>query len=124
MKRLQGCIRPFAAIAALFVITTLSRSQEPFDWEKYDYAHKLIPAKGLDKLDLDTLGFIRGIIFGKHGRIFKSSLIQEYLDDTDWYKRKKTFKNSELNDVERRNLDIVREEEAHEHSEVQPGDLR
>jgi len=77
--------------------------------------------KGIDALDL---GQLRGIVFGRHGRIFKEDFIDIYLRKQSWYKPRKDFSNSELNQTERDNLDIIREAEAKQHTGVQIGDLR
>src|SRR5205085_10995597 len=63
-------------------------------------------------------------VFGKHGRIFKDVEIKRYLDSRDWYKADADFKNSSLNDRDRRNLDVIRLAEAQKHDTVQPGDMR
>jgi hypothetical protein len=93
-------------------------------WQTYDYQHKQIDEKELASVNSIQLEYIRGYIFGRHGRIFKEEHIQSNLDGLKWYKRNPKFSNSMLNDMERRNLDLVRGEEAKSHSELQPGDLR
>jgi hypothetical protein len=70
------------------------------------------------------LKLLRGIIFGRHGRVFKDSEIKSYLDEQPWYKANPDFKNSMLNDMERRNLDLIRIAEASKHETIQPGDMR
>jgi hypothetical protein len=67
---------------------------------------------------------LRGIIFGRHGRVFKDNEIKVYLEEQSWYKPNPDFKNSMLNDVERRNLDVIRIAEASKHETIQPGDMR
>jgi len=67
---------------------------------------------------------LRGIIFGRHGRVFKDYDIKSYLEEQPWYKSNPDFNNSMLNDVERRNLDVIRIAEASKHDTIQPGDMR
>jgi hypothetical protein len=55
----------------------------------------------IQSLPLDDLKFIRGIIFGKHGRVFKDSEIKYFLESKSWYKANPDFSNSMLNDTER-----------------------
>jgi hypothetical protein len=70
------------------------------------------------------LKLVRGIVFGKHGRIFKDPDIKRYLQSRDWYKPDAEFKNSSLNDTEQENLDVIRLTEAAQHETVEPGDMR
>ncbi len=93
-------------------------------WEKFDFATGSVTLEQLKELNLDDLKFMRGLVFGHHGRIFKDAYIQSYLKERSWYKPNPAFQNSLLNDVERRNLDVIREAEAAQHDNIQPGDLR
>lgn len=93
-------------------------------WETFDFAAKKLTAAQIKNLDLDELGRLRGIVFGKHGRVFKEKSIQEYLEKRAWYKPNSRFRNAELNATERQNLDLIRLAEAGKHDFVQPGDLR
>jgi hypothetical protein len=93
-------------------------------WEKFDFASSSVTLEQLKELNLEDLKFMRGLVFGRHGRIFKDAYIQSYLKERSWYKPNTGFQNSMLNDVERRNLDVIREAEAAQHDNIQPGDLR
>lgn len=93
-------------------------------WAEIDYSTKLLSDKELKPLSVHRLALVRGIIFGKHGRVFKEDEIQQYLWSTKWYKDDNSFSNAQLNDTERANLDKVRLAEAAKHKHVQPGDLR
>lgn len=94
----------------------------------FPYSKKLLTRQELiDMDDADPryrLTAIRATIFGRHGRVFRDPEIMEYLRVTDWYKPNPKFSNSMLNDIERANLDLVREREAALHSRLLPGDLR
>jgi len=56
--------------------------------------------------------------------VFRNDNIQTWLEQQPWYRPDPAFRNSSLNDVERENLDLIREEEARRHDHIQPGDLR
>lgn len=98
------------------------------DWDKVDFTRKKITTAQLDKLTsdgyVDELALLRGVVFGKRGRIFKERSIQDFLDKQTWYKPKATFTNAVLTKMESNNLDQIRLTEAERHSSVQPGDLR
>lgn len=70
------------------------------------------------------LGLLRGIVFGRHGRVFREPYIQAYLDKQPWYKRNPKFTNAVLSPLERENLDTIRGAESESHHRVEPGDLR
>jgi len=93
-------------------------------WENFDYGSRNISAKDLSALTLYDLKLVRGVVFGKHGRVFKDPDIKRYLQSRTWYKPDTEFKNSALNDTERDNLDVIRLTEAAQHETVEPGDMR
>jgi hypothetical protein len=93
-------------------------------WENFDFTQTALKSADLSKLPLQDLKLMRGIIFGRHGRVFKDADIQFYLKDKTWFHPNPEFNNSMLNDVERRNLDLIRDGEAGKHDFVQPGDMR
>ncbi|HJQ23683.1 MAG TPA: YARHG domain-containing protein [Blastocatellia bacterium] len=93
-------------------------------WEKVDFAKQVVQPAEIQRLPLDSLRLLRGIIFGRHGRIFKEQDIQDYLNSRDWYQPNDQFRNAMLNQTERKNLDIIRLAEAAKHKQVEPGDLR
>lgn len=97
-------------------------------WDKVDFTKRKITKAQLDKLNFDNgvdeLALLRGVVFGKRGRIFKERSIQDYLEKQAWYKPKTTFTNAVLTKMERDNLDEIRLTEAERHTAVQPGDLR
>lgn len=100
--------------------------QKGFD--KIDYTKTKITKAQLGKLKSDgavsELALLRGVVFGKRGRIFKEKNIQSFLEKQAWYKPKPNFSNAVLNAVERDNLDLIRLAEAERHEIVEPGDLR
>ena len=93
-------------------------------WEAFNFAKNSVTPADIKPLTIDDLKLVRGIVFGKHGRIFKDPDIRRYLESRDWYKANPDFSNSSLNDTERANLDVIRIAEAEQHETVQPGDMR
>jgi hypothetical protein len=93
-------------------------------WEEFDFAKTQIKPGDIKELGLEDLKLLRGLIFGRHGRVFKDPAIRLYLQARPWYKANPEFKNSMLNEIERKNLDLIREAEASQHDFVQPGDMR
>jgi hypothetical protein len=74
--------------------------------------------------EVDDLALLRGVVFGKRGRIFKERSIQDYLEKQAWYKPNRMFSNAMLKPLERANLDLIRLAEAEKHPFVEPGDMR
>ncbi len=108
----------FAAIPA-------AAQQDPMDALKaLDFGKNALKQTQIQKLSPEDLKLLRGIIFGRHGRVFKDNDIKAYLEEQTWYKPNPDFTNSMLNDVERRNLDLIRIAEAAAHEFIQPGDMR
>jgi hypothetical protein len=93
-------------------------------WETFDFAGRSVTPASLSALTLDDLKLVRGIVFGKHGRVFKDFDIRRYLESRSWFKPNPNFQNSALNNTERKNLDVIRDAEAQKHETVQPGDMR
>jgi YARHG domain len=116
----------FAIIATLLALTSLTaRAQDPMDaWKEFDFSKTSIKQAQIQSLALEDLKLMRGLVFGRHGRIFKDAEIKSYLEAQDWFKPNPDFKNSLLNDVERKNLDLIRIAEAAKHQTIQPGDMR
>src|SRR5215211_3563996 len=77
-----------------------------------DFSKSSLKQAQIQKLGMYELKLLRGIIFGRHGRVFKDSEIKVYLEEQPWYKPDPEFKNSMLNNMERRNLDLIRIAEA------------
>jgi hypothetical protein len=93
-------------------------------WENFDFATRRVELAELKNLSLDDLKFLRGIVFGRHGRIFKDAEIESFLKERPWYKPDPDFQNSRLTATERMNLDVIRQAEAALHENIEPGDLR
>jgi len=111
-------------VAVILVAGPVAHAQDMGRWKNFDFSKSLLRPTDVTSLQLDQLELLRGIVFGRHGRIFKDAEIRLYLEAQDWYKPNADFKNSLLNDKERRNLDLIRIAEASKHATVQPGDMR
>ena len=111
-------------LIALSSFTVLAQ-QDPVDGLKaLDFSKTSLKQVQLQKLSPEDLKLLRGIVFGRHGRVFKDNDIKVYLEEQSWYKPNPDFNNSMLNDIERRNLDLIRIAEAAKHETIQPGDMR
>jgi len=112
----------------VFVSASVAHAQDEYatvkDWENFNFTRKTIVPADIAALSIDDLKLVRGIVFGKHGRVFKDADIRRYLESRSWYKANANFQNSALNDTERANLDVIRLAEARKHDTVQPGDMR
>ncbi|HTK38294.1 MAG TPA: YARHG domain-containing protein [Pyrinomonadaceae bacterium] len=96
-------------------------------FDKFDFAKTRLTKARIANLKedaVDDFALLRGVIFGKRGRIFKERSIQEYLDKQAWYKPNKNFTNAVLSKTERLNLDFIRLTEADKHPTIEPGDMR
>src|SRR4026207_1019233 len=96
----------------LFVLLSFmsitAAAQDTMDTLKgLDFSKTSIKQAQAHQLAMEDLKLLRGIIFGRHGRVFKDNEIKLYLEEQSWYKPNSDFKNSMLNDVERRNLDVI-----------------
>jgi len=89
-----------------------------------DFSKTSLKQGQVQNLYPEDLKLLRGIIFGRHGRVFKDNDIKVYLEEQSWYKPNPEFKNSMLNAIERQNLDVIRIAEASKHETIQPGDMR
>lgn len=112
---------PLILAGALSVVHAQDSMQR---WQNFDFAKKSLKSADIANVPLEDLKLMRGIVFGRHGRVFKDAEIRIYLEAQDWYKANPDFQNSILNEAENRNLDLIRDAEASKHQTVQPGDMR
>lgn len=111
--------------AVLVIATSSAHAQDSMQrWQSFDFSKSALKVADVTSLPLEDLKLLRGIVFGRHGRIFKDAEIRLYLEAQGWFKADPNFNNSMLNDLERRNLDVIRVAEASKHATVQPGDMR
>lgn len=108
--------------------TEIWKSFNKENWHRFDFAKRRLTRVRLNRFQGDEaahkLELLRGVVFGKRGRVFRERSIQDYLDKQSWYKPNKNFSNSNLTETERTNLDLIRLAEAARHSFVEPGDMR
>jgi len=119
--------KSFVLFVTLLVLScgTVLAQQDPMESLKtIDFSKTSLKQAQVQKLSPEDLKLLRGIVFGRHGRVFKDGDIKSYLEEQSWYKPNPDFKNSMLNDIERRNLDLIRIAEAAKHDTIQPGDMR
>jgi hypothetical protein len=119
--------RSVAALALVLLVAGACAAQDSDAFKKIeavDFSKQKVTRDDLKDLELFDLSLLRGVIFGRHGRVFKERDIQAYLKDQPWYKPDPNFSNSALSDNERANLDLIRELEADKHDQIEPGDLR
>lgn len=113
------------ALGVLLFVGVSAHSQENLTpWENFEFAKTEIKPSQIQNLQLEDLKLLRGLVFGRHGRIFKDAAIKYFLESKSWYQPNSEFKNSMLNEVERRSLDLIRIAEASKHATIQPGDMR
>ena len=118
-------MRSLVLLALIALVSIPAAAQDPMDaLKELDFRKTFLKQAQVQKLSPEDLKLLRGIIFGRHGRVFKDNDIKVYLEEQSWYKPNPEFKNSLLNDVERRNLDLIRIAEAAKHEFIQPGDMR
>jgi len=109
----------------LCLFSSAVMAQDTMDaFKGVDFSKTSLKQTQVQKLNEWELKLVRGIIFGRHGRVFKDSEIKVYLEEQPWYKPNPDFKNSMLTNMERRNLDLIRIAEASKHETIQPGDMR
>lgn len=123
----------FAVSAAAQVLDVNGRNARwrefnKHNFHKVDFAKTRLTRSRLAKLKedetADDFALLRGVVFGKRGRVFKERSIQDYLEKQLWYKPDPRFSNSVLTPIERANLDLIRLAEAEKHPFVEPGDMR
>ncbi|HEV2835383.1 MAG TPA: YARHG domain-containing protein, partial [Pyrinomonadaceae bacterium] len=120
----QICKSVFLIVLIACACLTASAQDLLAPWKEFDFSKNAIKPPQVQNLELYELKLVRGLIFGRHGRIFKDTEIKQFLDEQSWYKPNPDFTNSMLNDTERRNLDLIRIAEAAKHATIQPGDMR
>ena len=115
----------FSLCGLVLVLSLTAQAQDPMDaWKNYNFRSDPIKQAQVQNLELYELKLIRGLVFGRHGRVFKDGEISAFLKDQSWYQPNPAFTNSMLNDTERRSLDVIRIAEAAKHDTIQPGDMR
>lgn len=68
---------------------------------------KLIQVKDIETFSKRDLRILRNMIYAKHGRPFKSAILQQYFGRMAWYKSDPKYTDDSLTDVDRKNIKIV-----------------
>ncbi len=76
--------------------------------EQYINAIAPLDSEAVKKLFIKAL---RNEIYARHGRIFISLDMKQIFESAPWYKPKKDFKESDLNETEKKNVEIIFEYE-------------
>ena len=93
-------------------------------YEGFDFRHRTLTRAQLHPLTLLDLKYMRGLVFGRHGRRFDEAVIQDFLRTRPWYKPNPAYQVTDLDPTERANMDLIKEAEWKRHAHVEPGDLR
>src|SRR5215207_3539152 len=129
MSKIPDRLRRLTAALAFVLLAAASVSAQADEdalkkLQAVDYSKETVKREEVAALELWDLRLLRGVVFGRHGRVFKDRDIQNFLKDQPWYKPDPAFTNAMLNQTERANLDLIRELEAEKHEFIEPGDLR
>jgi hypothetical protein len=68
----------------------------------------LITVEQLSNLSRRDLRILRNTIYARHGRQFKSKLLQEYFDTMEWYKRDPAFAEKRLTKIDVTNVRMIK----------------
>lgn len=129
MSKIPDRLRRLTAALAFALLAVVSVSAQADEnafkkLEAVDFTKQTVTREEAAALELWDLRLLRGVVFGRHGRVFKDRDIQNYLKEQAWYKPNPAFTNAMLNQTEHANLDLIRELEAEKHEFIEPGDLR
>ncbi len=61
----------------------------------------------LDEMSRRDLRLLRNTIYARHGRPFKSAVLQLYFADKAWYAERADYSDAALNDIDKRNIAMV-----------------
>ena len=69
-------------------------------------------SRKLKKSDLagmtaQQLSYAKNEIYARHGRVFKSSELQDYFNEKDWYEKNDDFKDEDLSKKEAENTEFI-----------------
>ena len=93
----------------VWVLNTSGRKElGNFIW-KYDKEY--ISEETLSNLTPLELKILRNTFYAKHGRVFYDVSMNECFKKFDWYKSALSFKESDLNDIEKENIGRITEYE-------------
>src|ERR1700704_4870170 len=88
------------AILLAFASLTVNAQDSMERWQKFDFTKSALKPADVSGLAIEDLTLMRGVVFGRHGRVFKDAAIRTYLEAQDWYKPNASFQNSILSETE------------------------
>lgn len=68
----------------------------------------LVRVDQLRDLSRRDLRILRNMVYARHGRSFKSELLQLHFERQSWYKPDAGYSDAKLNEVDKRNVQIIR----------------
>lgn len=68
----------------------------------------LITVEQLSNLSRRDLRILRNTVYARHGRTFKSKLLQEYFDNMGWYKPDPKFTDKRLTKIDTTNVRLIK----------------
>ncbi len=67
-------------ILLISVVLTIQAQDSMQRWQNFDFSKSALKAADIASLPLEDLKLVRGVVFGRHGRIFKDAGIRAYLE--------------------------------------------
>src|SRR5215470_4070960 len=68
----------------------------------------LITVEQLSNLSRRDLRILRNTVYARHGRPFKSALLQAYFDNMEWYRRDPSFTEKSLTKIDVTNIRLIK----------------
>jgi len=123
VKKIMICILWLLPVLVLTAKPVAAQTAwKPF--ERFDFRHRVLTLAQTGPMTLLDLKYMRGLVFGRHGRRFDEAAIQDFLKTRPWYRPSPTYRVTDLNADERLNMDAIKTAEARRHSHPGPGDMR
>ena len=79
-----------------------------------ELSEELIKQQDLFFLSNDQLRLLRNAFYAIHGYDFKSQDLKEYFSGFSWYKPNPNFSESDFTEIERKNIELIRQMENQE----------
>ncbi len=72
-----------------------------------DSASRKLKKSDLAGMTAQQLSYAKNEIYARHGRVFKSSELQDYFNEKDWYEENDDFKDEDLSKKEAENTKFI-----------------
>lgn len=72
-----------------------------------DSASRKLKKSDLAGMTAQQLSYAKNEIYARHGRVFKSSELQDYFNEKDWYEENDDFKDEDLSKKEAENTEFI-----------------